>query len=62
LADVDFISYRSSTPSEVNCGPQKGRDRVYATFRPAAARNGIDGQAVAIELLPDGFAPPNPAR
>jgi Flp pilus assembly protein TadD len=62
LADVDFISYRSSTPSEVNCGPQKGRDRVYATFRPAAASNGIDGQAVAIELLPDGFAPPNPAR
>ena len=62
LADVDFISYRSSTPGEVNCGPQKRRDRVLATFRPAGTSNGIDGQAVAIEVLPDDFAPPNPAR
>ena len=43
---------------EVNCGPQKTRARVYATYRPVAAA-GIDGQAVAIEVLPDDFAPPN---
>jgi cytochrome c-type biogenesis protein CcmH/NrfG len=56
LADVDFISYRSSTPGEVNCGPQKAPERVYATYRPAA-EGGVDGEAVAIEVLPDNFAP-----
>jgi cytochrome c-type biogenesis protein CcmH/NrfG len=62
LADVDFISYRSSTPGKVNCGPQKSRDRVYATYRPDAVAGGIDGLVVAIEVLPDDFVPPNPPR
>jgi len=62
LADVDFISYRSSMPSEVNCGPQKTRDRVYATYRPGGTTAGIDGQAVAIEVLPDDFVPSNSPR
>ena len=62
LADVDFISYRSSTPSAVHCGPQTSRDRVYATYRPDAAAPGIDGVAVAIELLPDDFVPPDASR
>ena len=62
FADVDFISHRSSTPSQMNCGPQKSRERVYATYRPDAAAGGIDGLAVAIELLPDDFVPPNPPR
>jgi cytochrome c-type biogenesis protein CcmH/NrfG len=60
LADVDFISYRSSTPGEVTCGPQKYRALAYATYRPDASVDGIDGVAVAIELLPDDFVPPNP--
>jgi cytochrome c-type biogenesis protein CcmH/NrfG len=62
LADVDFISHRSSTPGEVNCGPQKSRDRVYATYRPDGAAGGIAGQAVAIEVLPDDFVPSNDPR
>jgi hypothetical protein len=60
LADVDFISYRSSAPGEVTCGPQKSRALAYATYRPDASVDGIDGVAVAIELLPDDFVPPNP--
>lgn len=62
FAEVDFISYRSSTPGKVNCGPQQSRDRVYATYRPDAAGGSIDGLAVAIEVLPDDFVPPNPPR
>ena len=58
LADVDFISYRSSAPSNVSCGPQPTSYSVYATYRPSAAGTaGIDGDAVAIEVLPDGFKP-----
>lgn len=62
FTDVDFISYRSSAPGEVNCGPQKTRDRVYATYRPGGTTAGIDGQAVAIEVLPDDFVPSNSPR
>jgi cytochrome c-type biogenesis protein CcmH/NrfG len=62
LADVDFISYRSTAPGAVSCGPQKSRDRVYATYRPDAAASGIDGLVVAIELLPDNFMEPKPQR
>ena len=57
LADVNLISFRSNTPDRVNCGPQKPRYRVYATYRPEGATAGIDGVAVAIELLPDDFVP-----
>ena len=41
---------------------QKSRDRVHATYRPDAAASGIDGLAVAIELLPDNFVEPRPQR
>jgi tetratricopeptide (TPR) repeat protein len=61
LANVDFISYRSTAPGAVTCG-QKFRDRIYATYRPDAANSGIDGLAVAIELLPDNFVEPKPQR
>ena len=58
LADVDFISYRSSAPNNVSCGPQPTGYSVYATYRLAAAGTaGIDGDAVAVEVLPDGFTP-----
>jgi cytochrome c-type biogenesis protein CcmH/NrfG len=56
LADVDLISYRPNPPSRVGCGPVAGRPQVYATYRPSAS-GGVDGVAVAIELLPDGFVP-----
>jgi hypothetical protein len=62
LTDVEFISYRSTTPGDVKCGAQKSRDRVYATYRPGAAAAGIDGVAIAIEILPDDFVPPNQPR
>ena len=62
FADVEFVSFRSSAPGSVSCGPQKPGSRVYATYRPGTAAGGIDGVAVAIELLPDDFVPPNPAR
>ena len=62
FADVDFISYRSTAPGSVSCGPQKSRDRVYATYRADAATRGIDGIVVAIELLPDNFVEPKPQR
>ncbi len=61
FADVDFISYRSNQPGQVNCGPQASRDRAYITYRPEPA-DGSDGVAVAVELLPDDFVPPNPQR
>ena len=62
LADVDFISYRSTAPGSVSCGPRHSRDRVYATYRPDTATTGIDGVPVAIELLPDDFVEPKPGR
>jgi hypothetical protein len=62
LTDVDLISYRSTAPGAVSCGPQKSRDQVYATYRPDAAAGGVDGVAVAIELLPDNFVEPKPQR
>jgi tetratricopeptide (TPR) repeat protein len=61
FTDVDFISYRSTAPGEVKCGPQT-RDRVYATYRAVAAGRGVDGAAVAIEIVPDGFVPPKPQQ
>ena len=56
--DIDFISYRSTTPSSIACGPLGSPEDVYLTSRPDT---GPDGQArdiptvVAVELLPEGF-------
>jgi tetratricopeptide (TPR) repeat protein len=60
LSDVDFISYRSDTPSAVSCGPLTVPLRVLVTYRigPATPPAGmLDGEAVAIELVPDGYTP-----
>ena len=57
MDEVDFIAYRADAPTEVNCGPLPTPLRVLATYI-AMASAGVDGQAVAIELLPDGFTPP----
>ena len=60
LSDVDFISYRSDTPTAVNCGPLTAPLRVLVTYRtrPATtAAEKIDGDAVAIELVPDDYTP-----
>jgi tetratricopeptide (TPR) repeat protein len=58
LSAVDFITYQSSTPQSVACGPQQPPKRVFATYREsdaAAQRTGIDGRGVAIEILPEGY-------
>jgi len=60
LADVDFISYRSDTPGSVSCGALPKPVFVLATYRASAAGTGAAvtaGNAVAIELLPDGYEP-----
>lgn len=60
LSDVDFISYRTDAPDGVNCGPVPGTPPVLATYRPSAggtAPEGIDGAAIAMELIPDGYSP-----
>jgi hypothetical protein len=60
LDQVDFISYRSDTPGQVNCGEAQGSQSVLATYRPAArtgSATSIHGVIVAIELLPDGYVP-----
>ena len=59
LSDIDFISYRTDTPGSVNCGAVPGLPPVLATYRPAAdgSAAGIRGDAVAIELIPDGYVP-----
>jgi hypothetical protein len=58
LADVDFISYRTDTPGTISCGALPRPQGVLATYRAGAAGAGATataGDAVAIELLPDGF-------
>jgi hypothetical protein len=60
LGEVDFISYRTDTPGSVNCGAVPGAPPVLATYRPSAggpSADGIDGAAIAIELIPDGYVP-----
>jgi Flp pilus assembly protein TadD len=60
LGEVDFISYRTDTPGGVNCGAVPGTPPVLATYRPSpggASADAIHGQAVAIELIPDGYVP-----
>jgi tetratricopeptide (TPR) repeat protein len=58
LSDVDFITYRTDTPGSVNCGPLAKPVRALITYRARSATTGaIDGDAVAIELLPDDYQP-----
>ena len=58
--EVDFISYRSTTPGTISCGARRPAEDVYVTWRPgeAALTAGTSqGTAVAVELLPDGYVP-----
>jgi len=58
LEDVDFLTYRQDSPGSIACGAQRPAFRVLATFRNDAPIAGAStpSRAVAIELLPDGFA------
>jgi len=56
ITDVEFISYRDDTPKTVNCGPLATSMPVLATYRAASpGASDVDGSAVALELIPDGF-------
>jgi hypothetical protein len=60
IDDVDFISYRADGLSSVNCGVLSAPQRVLVTYRPGTEGSGptaTAGDAVAIELLPDGYTP-----
>jgi tetratricopeptide (TPR) repeat protein len=60
MSDIDFITYRTDTTGSVSCGPLKPAVRALVTYRPTAATSAagsIDGDAVAIELLPDDYQP-----
>jgi hypothetical protein len=60
IDDVDFISYRADGLSSVNCGVLPAPQRVLVTYRPGTEGGGATataGDAVAIELLPDGYTP-----
>jgi hypothetical protein len=57
---IDFISYRSDAPAAVSCGTLPTPLRVLATYRAGAKFEGAaHGEIVAIELVPDGYSPPN---
>jgi hypothetical protein len=62
LSEVDFITYRSDTTGPVQCGPLLTPVRVLVTYRfrsETTAAGAIDGDAVAIELVPDDYTPPS---
>lgn len=59
IGDVDFVSFRGDTPTQVNCSPFAKPYRALVTYRTDAILiSGADGTAVAIELIPDDFTPP----
>jgi len=58
LSEIDFITYRTDQGGSVTCGALPMPQRVFATYRPkpgAPAPGTSDGEAVAIELLPDDY-------
>ena len=56
--EVQFLSYRVDGPRSISCGAQQPVFPVFATYRGGDDRAGIDGIAVAIEMMADGFIPP----
>ena len=60
LDDVEFITYTSATSGAVGCGALQPPARVLVTYRAKStttAEGSTDGQAVAVEVLPDGYTP-----
>lgn len=58
LGNVQLIAYVPGA-TEVGCGPRKNQENVVMTFRPAKdpkdAKAKIDGDAIAMELVPKDF-------
>ncbi len=56
--DVEFLAYRALASTSINCGAQKPAMDVYLTWRPPSGANeATEGTAIAIEVLPESFAP-----
>ena len=54
--EIEFISHRKNGPNGVACGEQRPLFPVLATFR-AGDQPGVDGKAVAIEVVEDDYLP-----
>lgn len=58
LERVQMVSYISGG-GQITCGTRKNPENVVITFRPAKdpkdARGKIDGDAIAVELVPKDF-------
>ena len=58
LVAVQVISYQPAAPKPLVCGAVNPPPRVFATYQESEATvqaTGIDGRAIAIEILPDGY-------
>jgi tetratricopeptide (TPR) repeat protein len=58
VSAVQLISYPAGDGTSLACGPVNPPSRVFATYVESDAviqATGIDGRAVAIELLPEGY-------
>ena len=59
LERVQLVAYTQDAGAEVRCGPRKTQNNVILTYRPTNdpkdARAKIDGDAVAVELVPKDF-------
>jgi len=57
--EFTYLTYVAGAPASIACGELSPARRVLATYVAPAppARPNIDGDAVAIEIVPEGFAP-----
>jgi hypothetical protein len=54
----EFLAYVPNPPKGVGCGPIEPPQRVLATYTASASPSkAYEGDAVAIELIPDDFTP-----
>ncbi len=58
LQQVQLTAY-TQAPAEVSCGVRKNPENIVMTFRPSSdpkdARAKIDGDAIAVEVVPKDF-------
>lgn len=58
---IEFITYRTDLEGSIPCGPRQRPQAVYLTVTPSATpADGVLGDAIAVEFLPDGFVPAQP--
>jgi tetratricopeptide (TPR) repeat protein len=61
LNSVEFLTYREDVSGSVTCGAQSARLPVLVTWKPLTAGTAparrLDGEAVAVEIVPKGWSP-----